>query len=97
MWLAQVGDHLNTATKIQTKSSVDGNSKVNYVVNGSLTIINYTGNGGFDFVLPRQCKCTSLIQVSDGTHLTVDKDSKLLTIPTYTNEVTIHGSYFNEA
>ena len=97
MWLSQVGDHLNNATKIQTKTSEDGNSKVNYVVNGAITNINYTGKGGFVFTLPRQCKCISLINVSNGTMLTIDKDAKILTIPTYTEDVTIHGSYFNEA
>lgn len=88
---------MNNATKIQTKTSEDGNSKVNYVVNGSITYLNYTGKGGFDFTLPRQSKLIALIPVSDGTMLTINKESKTLTIPTYTEEVTIHGSYFNEA
>ena len=97
MWLSQVGNHLNEATKIQTKTSTDGNSKVNYVVNGSLTYLNYTGLGGFEFVLPRQCKINAIIQVSDGTTLFINKDAKTLIIPTYTKEVTIHGNYFNES
>ena len=53
--------------------------------------------GGFEFVLPRQCKINAIIQVSDGTTLFINKDAKTLIIPTYTKEVTIHGNYFNES
>ena len=97
MWLMQVGNHLNNATKIQTKTTEDGNSKVNYVVNGSITYLNYTGKGGFVFTLPRQCKINALIPVSDGTTITIPENAKTITIPTYLNDVTIHGNYFNEA
>lgn len=97
LWLEQVGRHLNAQTTIKTKTGEDNSNKLNYVVSGSITHINYTGKGGFTANLPTKCKLTSLIPVSDGTQLTISKDSKILVIPTYASEVTIHGSYFNEA
>lgn len=97
LWLEQVGRHLNSQTTIKTKTGEDNQSKISYVVSGSITHINYTGTGGFTANLPTKCKLKSLIQVSDGTHISIESDSKILVIPSYTNEVTIHGSYFNEA
>ena len=97
MWFESVGRHLNNATSIKTKTSDDGNSKVNYVHSGSVTHINYTGTGGFSLVLPVKCKLATFLQVSDGTTISIAADTKTVTIPTYITSVTIQGSYFNEA
>lgn len=96
MWLESVGRHLNNATNVKTVTSTDGNSKVNYVLNGCITYINYTGTGGFECTLPTKCKLQSFLQVSDGTSITILKDAKVVTIPTYLNTVTIAGSYLND-
>lgn len=97
LWFESVGRHLNAQTTIKTKTAENNDSKVNYVQSGSITHINYTGKGGFTVVLPTKCKLTAIIPVSDGTHITIDADTKVMVIPAYTNDVTVHGSYFNEA
>ena len=97
MWFEGVGRHLNNQTTIKNKTAEDNMSKMHYVQSGSITHINYSGKGGFDVVLPTKCKLKSLIPVSDGTHIAIEADSKVMTIPSYTTEVTIHGSYFNES
>lgn len=96
MWLMQVGNHLNDATKIQSKTANDDTSKVNYVAMGCITYLSYTGKGGFTFTLPKQCKTNAIIPVSDGTTIFIAKDAKTVLFPTYDKEVTIHGSYFND-
>lgn len=97
LWFEGVGKHLNDQTTIKTKTATDDSSKVSYVKSGSITHINYTGKGGFTVVLPTKCALTSIIPVSDGTHLTISANTKTLVIPSYTDDVTVHGSYFNES
>ena len=97
MWFESVGRHLNDQTTIKTKTAEASDAKVNYVQSGSITHINYTGKGGFTVVLPTKCKLTAIIPVSDGTQITIAADTKVMTLPAYANDVTVHGSYFNEA
>lgn len=97
LWFEQAGRHMDAQTKIQTKTGESTDHKINYVQSGAITHLNYTGKGGFTVVLPTKCKLTALIPVSDGTHITIDANTKVMVIPTYENDVTIHGSYFNEA
>jgi hypothetical protein len=93
MWFENIGRHVNSATKIQTKSN-NGNI-LNYNVNGATTNISYTGMGGFTAELPLKAKFRAIIPVTDNTNIIIEADSKTIQIPTYTKEVTIHGFYFN--
>lgn len=97
MWFEGIGRHLNNQTTIKTKTAEDNTSKMHYVQSGSITHLNYSGKGGFTIVLPTLCKLKALIPVSDGTTIVIDAGSKNMVIPAYDDEVTIHGSYFNEA
>ena len=92
MWFEQVGRHLESATTI--KSVKTDSAVVNYVEAGSICHINYTGLGGITSTLPRKCKVTSLIHVSDGSNIIITADSRTITIPTYRTEQTVQGAYF---
>lgn len=92
-WLNRIGVHLGDATSV---SSIKTNEEtIHYTVNGTITYINYTGKGGFTSSLPNKCTRISLIPVSDKSHLTLQANVKLIEIPSFTEEVTIDGYYFN--
>lgn len=94
MWFEQVGKYAEAATKPKFITT-DSIHKLNYVTSGAITHLSYTGKGGFTSDLPNTCKFKAIIPVSNGTNIIVEAGSKTIVIPTYTEEVTVHGSYFN--
>ena len=92
-WFDDVGRFAEAATKSARIKDAAGN-QINYVRNGALVHINYTGLGGFTAALPFAAKFAALIQTSKNTTLVLEAGGKTLDIPTYTEQVVIHGAYF---
>lgn len=94
MWFEQIGRHLNAATNVRSNKN-ESNSKLYYVISGSVTHINYTGLGDTTLDLPDKCTMKSIIPVSNGTQIILEVGASQIVIPKYDTEQTVHGSYFN--
>jgi hypothetical protein len=92
-WFDDLGRFAEAATKSGSLKDAAGNA-INYVRNGALVHINYTGLGGFTAALPFKAKFDALIQTSENTTLVLTAGEKTLNIPTYTKQVVVHGAYF---
>lgn len=96
LWLNRVGQHLNMAT--QTKQLKTDTQIINYSVNGNITMISYTGVGGFESKLPNAVAIDSIIQTNDSGvigHIILSKGDRTITLPTMSEKGIVSGMYFN--